>query len=220
MPNRGQSRSVSGQQVPSTLHQTKPNRASNRASRHLHLDISWCRPDFYYNTIKKEGCTKPARPGHIQLHFRILKEGGISKKSARFSEEILAHCCRGWRWTVDPGTVCPVMRPALPIVTLRGSARGSILENLPQQGEIMPSISKIFPLCVPKAQNPPKISPQTLPKPSQNLRKASQNPSRSPPGAHFGQMLERSSILNVQKAATRRPKAPKGGPRRPQTPPK
>ena len=106
------------------------------------------------------------------------------------------------------------------IVTLRGSARGSILENLPQQGEIMPSISKIFPLCVPKAQNPPKISPQTLPKPSQNLRKASQNPSRSPPGAHFGQMLERSSILNVQKAAKRRPKAPKGSPRRPQTPPK
>ena len=106
------------------------------------------------------------------------------------------------------------------IVTLRGSARGSVLENLPQQGEIMPSISKIFPLCVPKAQNPPKISPQTLPKPSQNLRKASQNPSRSPPGAHFGQMLERSSILNVQKAATRRPKAPKGGPRRPQTLPK
>ena len=70
---------------------------------------------------RKEGCTKPARPGHIQLHFRILKEGGISKKSARFSEEILAHCCRGWRWTVDPGTVCPVMRPALPIVTLRGA---------------------------------------------------------------------------------------------------
>merc|ERR1712078_83787 len=95
------------------------------------------------------------------------------------------------------------------IVTLRGSARGSILENLPQQGEIMPSISKIFPLCVPKAQNPPKIFLQTLPKPSQNLRKASQNPSRSPPGAHFGQMLERSSILNVQKAAASGQKHPK-----------
>ena len=102
------------------------------------------------------------------------------------------------------------------IVTLRGSARGSILENLPQQGEIMPSISKICPLCVQKVQNPPKF----LHKPSQNLPKASQNPSRSPLGAHFGPMLERSSILNVQKTAKRRPKAPKGGPRRPQTLPK
>ena len=51
------------------------------------------------------------------------------------------------------------------IVTLRGSARGSILENLPQHGEIMLSISKICPLCVQKVQNPPKF----LPKPSQNL---------------------------------------------------
>ena len=63
-----------------------------------------------------------------------------------------------------------------------------------------------------------QISPQTLPKPSQNLPKASQNPSRSPLGAHFEPMLERSSILNAQKTAKRRSKAPKGGPRQPQTP--
>ena len=65
-----------------------------------------------------------------------------------------------------------------------------------------------------------KISPQTLSKPPQNPPKATPNLSRSPLGAHFGPMLERSSTLNVQKAAKRRPKAPKGGPKRPQTPPK
>ena len=76
-------------------------------------------------TISKEGCTKPARPHLVPLHSRILKEGGISKKSARFSEELLAHCCRGWRWTMDPRTACPVIRPALPIETLRGASRDS-----------------------------------------------------------------------------------------------
>ena len=77
-----------------------------------------------------------------------------------------------------------------------------------------------LPTVCSKGPKSSQISPQTFPKPSQNLPKASQNPSRSPLGAHFGPMLERSSILNVQKAATWRPKAPKGGPRRPQTPPK
>ena len=106
------------------------------------------------------------------------------------------------------------------IVTLRGSARGSILENLPQHGEIMLSISKICPLCVQKVQKSSKISAQTLPKPPQNPPKATPNLSRSPLGAHFEPMVERSSVLNAQKTAKRRPKAPKEGPRRPQTPPK
>ena len=65
-----------------------------------------------------------------------------------------------------------------------------------------------------------QILPQTLPKPSQNHPKPTQNPSRSPLGAHFGPMLERSSILKVQKTAKRRPKAPKGRLRQAQTLPK
>ena len=97
---------------------------------------------------------------------------------------------------------------------------GVQLENLPQQGQIMPSISKICPLCVQKIQNPPKFLHKPSPKPSQNLPKASQNPSRSSLGAHFGPMLERSSISNVQQTAKRRQKAPQGGRRRPQILPK
>ena len=54
------------------------------------------------------------------------------------------------------------------IVTLRGSARGSYLENLPQQGQIMTRISKI---CHKSSKFLFKIlpnPPQILPNPSQN----------------------------------------------------
>ena len=57
------------------------------------------------------------------------------------------------------------------VVTLRGSARGSILENLPQQGEIMPSISKICPLCVQNVQNPPKFFHKPSPNPPKTFPK-------------------------------------------------
>ena len=73
------------------------------------------------------------------------------------------------------------------IVTLRGSARGSILENLPEHGQIMLSISKICPLCVQKVQNPPKFlpnPPQTFPKPFQSDPKSIQKPFWSPFGAN------------------------------------
>ena len=77
-----------------------------------------------------------------------------------------------------------------------------------------------LPTMCSKGPKSSKISPQTLPKPPQNPPKAIPNLSRSPLGAHFEPMLERSSVLNAQKTAKRRPKAPKEGPRRPQTPPK
>ena len=77
-----------------------------------------------------------------------------------------------------------------------------------------------LPTMCSKGPKSSKISPQTLPKPLQNPPKATPNPSRSPFGAHFEPMLERSSTLNAQKTAKRRSKAPKGGPRRAQTPPK
>ena len=63
------------------------------------------------------------------------------------------------------------------IVTLRGSARGSYLEILPQQNQIMPSISKICPLPVHKVPNPPKF----LPKPLQNPPKTFAEPLKIDP---------------------------------------
>ena len=69
--NRGQPASVSGHHAAHANSQTEPNRAPNRANRHPYLDLSWCRPGSYYNSIQKEGCTKPARPGcsHAMLEF-------------------------------------------------------------------------------------------------------------------------------------------------------
>ena len=65
---------------------------------------------------------------------------------------------------------------------------------------------------------------QISPKPSQILLKSlprwTPNPSRSPLGAHFAPMPERSLILNGPKTIKWRPKAPKGSPRQPQNPPK
>ena len=102
------------------------------------------------------------------------------------------------------------------IVTLRGSARGSILENLPQHGEIMLSISKICPLCVQKVQNPPKF----LPKPCQNLPKTLPKRSQIYPEALLelilSQCLKEARFWMAKKPAKQWPKAPKGNSRRPQ----
>ena len=59
-----------------------------------------------------------------------------------------------------------------------------------------------------------------LPNPSQNLSKSTQDQSKSSLGAHLGPMLEKRSIPNGQKAARKRPRAPKRRPRPSQTLPK
>ena len=66
------------------------------------------------------------------------------------------------------------------IVTLRGSARGSILENLPQQSQIMLSIFKICSRRSQRDPNPPKfllelplISPTFFPKRPKLIQKLS-----------------------------------------------
>ena len=77
-----------------------------------------------------------------------------------------------------------------------------------------------LPTMCSKGPKSSKISPQTLPKPLQNPPKATPNPSRSPFGAHFVGRKHLSSQNVVFLSSGRRPKAPKGGPRRPRTPPK
>ena len=77
-----------------------------------------------------------------------------------------------------------------------------------------------LPTMCSKGPKSSKISPQPLPKPLQNPPKATPNPSRSPFGAHFVGRKHLSSQNVVFLSSGRRPKAPKGGPRRPRTPPK
>ena len=57
------------------------------------------------------------------------------------------------------------------IETLRGPARGSNLEALPQQGQMMPSISQIYPLLAQRL----KILPNSFPNPSQTVPKSMKN---------------------------------------------
>ena len=68
------------------------------------------------------------------------------------------------------------------IVTLRGSARGSYLEALPQQGQICSNMCKICPQLIQKVSNPPKFlppPPKSRPKPSKSNPKSIQKASRS-----------------------------------------
>ena len=62
-------------------------------------------------------------------------------------------------------------------VTLRGSARGSYLEALPQQGQICSNMRKICPQLIQKASNPPKF----LPTPPQKSPKTFQKQPKSHP---------------------------------------
>ena len=108
-------------------------------------------------------------------------------------------------------------------MTLRGSARGSYLENLPQHGQIFSKMSKICPRLIEKLKNlakscpnPPKIHP----KPSQNPPKSIQNRSKRPFGPHLGSMLEKRLIQIAQKIAKKRPKVSKRAPRPSQILPK
>ena len=64
------------------------------------------------------------------------------------------------------------------------------------------------------------LAPQTLPKSSQNLSKATQNPPKRPLGAHLGPMLLQDMILKVQKSVKMRPKVTTRLPRASQTLPK
>ena len=75
-----------------------------------------------------------------------------------------------------------------------------------------------LPTTCSKARKSSQMLPQTLPKPSPNLLKATQNRPKRPLGAHFGPMLEKDMVLNVQKTpkyaqnwlkvAISRPRAP------------
>ena len=87
--------------------------------------------------------------------------------------------------------------------------------------------SRSTPRCPTDGPGCPKFFPNgihDIPKSSQNppksLPKSTQNRSRTPLGAHFGPMLNKSSILNNQKMAKRHPRAPKRRRRASQTPPK
>ena len=85
---------------------------------------------------------------------------------------------------------------------------------------MMPSISKICALLCPKNPKSFQIPSQTLPKPSPNLPKATQNPSKRPLGAHLEPMLSKNVIWNAQKTVKMRPKVGNRRPRASQTPPK
>ena len=106
------------------------------------------------------------------------------------------------------------------IVTLRGSARGSNLEALPQQGHIFPNAARQCPQPETKCPNPSKFHPKPSPNPTQILPRPSQNRSKGPLGAHVGPMFEKSEILNVQNSNKSGPRASRRGPRPPQTLPK
>ena len=105
-------------------------------------------------------------------------------------------------------------------MTLRGSARGSNLEALPQQGQIFPNVSRIWPQPGKKCPNPPRFLPKPSPNPPQILPRPSQTRPKRPLGAHLGAMLEKSCILNAQNTSKSRPRAAQSGPRPPQPPPK
>ena len=68
-------------------------------------------------------------------------------------------------------------------MTLRGSARGSNLEALPQQGHIFPNVSRKCPQLFKKRPNPSKCPPKPSPNPSK------MDP-RGPPKTHFPAFLD------------------------------
>ena len=102
------------------------------------------------------------------------------------------------------------------IVTLRGSARGSNLEALPQQGYIFPNASRICPQPAKKTFKCSQISAQTLPKSSPNPPKTLPNSTQkafwSPSWSHAWKKLYFERPKYEQKS-------PKSGPKRPQTVP-
>ena len=71
-----------------------------------------------------------------------------------------------------------------------------------------------------KGSKPFQIAPQSLPKPSQNLSRATQNPSKRPLVGHLGPMLLQDMILKDQKSVKMRPKVTTRLPRASQTLPK
>ena len=102
------------------------------------------------------------------------------------------------------------------IVTLRGSARGSILENLPQQGEIMPSISKICPLCVQNVQNPPKFFHKPSPNPPKTFPKRAKIHPEALLEPILGQCLKEARLWTFKKrprGGQKHPKEAQDGPK-------
>ena len=117
--------------------------------------------------VKK--CKKVTKRSDVQIlrrHTRSLLRRGRSLSQGRTGREVgeVAFNTLGGRGPPR-------------IVTLRGSARGSYLEILPQQNQIMPSISKVCPLHVHEVPNPFKI----LPKPLQSLPKTFAEPFKIDP---------------------------------------
>ena len=106
------------------------------------------------------------------------------------------------------------------IVTLRGSARGSNLEALPQQGHIFPNAARKCPQPAKKHPNPSKFHPKLSPNLTQILPRPPRNRAKRPLGAHVGPMFEKSKILNVRNTSKSRPRASRRYPRPSHTLPK
>ena len=106
------------------------------------------------------------------------------------------------------------------IETLRGPARGSNLEALPQQGHIFPNAARKCPQPAKKHPNPSKFHPKLSPNLTQILPRPPRNRAKRPLGAHVGPMFEKSKILNVRNTSKSRPRASRRYPRPSQTLPK
>ena len=106
------------------------------------------------------------------------------------------------------------------IVTLRGSAHGSNLEALPQQGYIFPNASRI---CPQPAKKNVQMLPDFCPNLAQTLPKSSPNPPKTLPNSTQKAFWSPSWSHAWKKLYFERPKyeqkSPKSGPKRPQTVP-
>ena len=104
-------------------------------------------------------------------------------------------------------------------MTLRGSARGSYLEILPQQNQIVPRFSKISPRKLQETLKPLKIDPKSSPSPPKSSRnraqidpKSTQKASWRPSWTHVRKKLDFERAKNGQEASQRGQQTPQSVP--------
>ena len=129
-------------------------------------------------TMIQDAPQKPNKCEHVATNCENIAQESQVGRARRPTRPQIFPSGRTWPGSLTRGRVLSdALRGPPRIVTLRGSARGSYLEILPQQNQIMPSISKICPLPVHKVPHPPKF----LPKPLQNPPKTFPEPLKIDP---------------------------------------